>query len=191
MPRKRSLPAVPRQALLLGGLTCPVPECGGMREPRTDGNGYVRDVCDRCAARVREVRLLRRHIARLTGQEPPPLPLHPVRADATAATPAVPPAQPVTVPGATARPDKRPNGRPRGTSAAILDVLATATGPLLIDEIYPRVAACHPTTRGSVAQLLYQLVQRGAIAASARDRLRPGAPKRYTLPPRAATETAP
>lgn len=192
MPRKRREPAVPRQAMLMGGLGCPVPECGGMREPRSDGNGYVRDVCDRCTARVHEVRLLRRHIARLTGHEPPPIPLRPTGpVPATAATTAAPTAPPTELPAEPSSGEGR-GTRPRTTTVAILDALERGERPMRIDEIYPLVIQRRPTTtRASVSQLLYQLVQRGEIVATDRDHSRIGAPKRYALPPRADREAAP
>jgi len=190
MPRKRREPSIPRQAMLMGGLKCPVPDCGGMREPRSDGNGYVRDVCDRCAARVHEVRLLRRHIARLTGDEPSPIPLRP-----TGPVPAVAGAP---LAGATVVPPAEPSSgdgrrtRPRTITVAILDALEALGTPARPDEIYPRVIQRRPTTtRASIAQLLYRLVQRGEIVATDRDHSRQGAPKRYALPPRADREAAP
>lgn len=190
MPRKKREPTTPRQALLMGGLKCPVPGCGGMREPLTDGNGYVRDVCDRCTARVHEVHRLRHHLARLTGHPPPPLPLRPtgpvpVPALADAASPKTLELPPAAAEGAR-------GARPRTTTAAILHALAIGDRPMRIDEIYPHVIARRPTTtRDSVAQLLYRLVQLGEIVATDRDHSRVGAPKRYALPPRADQEVAP
>jgi hypothetical protein len=159
-----------------------------MREPLSDGNGYVRDVCDRCTARVHEVHRLRHHIARLTGQEPPTLslrPTGPVPAPAAEAPPLIREAPPAPIDGPR-------RTRPRTTTVAILDALTTGDRPMRIDEIYPLVIALRPTTtRDSVAQLLYRLVQLGEIVATDRDHSRVGAPKRYALPPRADQELAP
>jgi len=188
MARKKREPRAPRQALLLGDLKCPVIGCGGMREPQSDGNGYVRDVCDRCTARVHEVHRLRHHIARLTGQEPPTLPLRPtgpVPAPAAEAPPVIREAPPAPIEDAR-------RALPRTTTAAILDAMEALGAPARIDEIHPLVIARRPvTTRASVTQLLYQLVKRGEVVAADRDHSRPGAPKRYALPPRADQEVAP
>jgi len=64
----RMLPAEARTDGHLSPNRCPDPNCGGMLSPRTNGNGGLKDVCDKCHRTVKLAREIEDQLAQSGGR---------------------------------------------------------------------------------------------------------------------------
>lgn len=170
--------------LVRGSMRCPVPGCGGMLRPETNGMGRLIEICDLCVLRTQEharfggyFRMLERRIAALEQAALDRSPRQP-RADEAPRRRSAPPE------GAVRR---------EGTyTALILDVLRAAPEPLSMRQILAAVEAARPhAVLSRVRAIIYNLAARRLILAHSRDHAVHGAPKRYTIAPPPASPSTP
>lgn len=160
--------------MVRGSMRCPVPGCGGMLRPETNGMGRLIEICDYCVTRTQEharlghyFRSLERRIAALESRE----------SVAAAAPVAVAKPSPATI-------DLRPSMQ----RVILEEVAALAPNDVLISEITPRVMSREPrTTAKSISTLVHSLVKAGRLVATGRHAKARGAPQYYALPSSAPT----
>lgn len=175
-----------------GSLRCPVPGCGGMLRPETNGMGRLIEICDLCVARTVEharmghyFRSLEKRIAVLESAVAQGIGRSSSAVRAREARDARAVDRP-SAPRSAGRITRLHLGAP-SRSSQILGVLQEAGRPLMMADIIRRCRDRAPEYSGDrVRDLVYNLAQRGILVTAGRDESVRGWPKLYTLAPEAA-----
>lgn len=175
--------------MVRGSMRCPVPGCGGMLRPETNGMGRLIEICDDCVTRTQEharlghyFRSLERRIAALEAAQP-------LAAVARRISPSVRPPKAIA-PVDGEKPARLRRYRREGPTRTnqILAALREAPTPLTMAEILAALLVrCPECDSNAMRVLVHNLAHRGLLVNVGRDVTLRGMPSRYAIAPTATS----